>query len=113
MDSSTFLAYEVYGKKCSEVHKSRFQHSTIGPDKMDLEFISPIEGRPIYTDFLEQHGEGLHHIAFTVDDLDAETAKLEAKGVPVLTKVRRPTGRGFVYFDFGNVIFELVGPIKI
>jgi catechol 2,3-dioxygenase-like lactoylglutathione lyase family enzyme len=112
LDSSTFSYYEVNGQKSSEVHKSRFQHSAIGPDKLDLEFISPVQGRPIYVDFLEQHGEGLHHIAFTVEDLDAETAKLEEKGVPVLTKVKRPTGRGFAYFDFGNVILELVGPVK-
>lgn len=112
MDSSTFSDYKVYGKTPTTVHKSRFKHSEIGPDKLDLEFISPIEGEPIYKDFLERQGEGLHHIAFAVDDLDAETAKLVARGIPVLTSVKRPNGRGFAYFDFGGCLIELIGTVK-
>ncbi|MFH1639832.1 MAG: VOC family protein [Chloroflexota bacterium] len=112
MDSSTFSDYTVYGKKTPDVHKSRFKHSDIGPDKIDLEFISPVEGKPIYRDFLEKHGEGLHHIAFAVDDLDAETAKLVARGIPVITSVKRPNGRGFAYFDFGSCLIELIGAVK-
>ncbi|HXH81305.1 MAG TPA: VOC family protein [Candidatus Tectomicrobia bacterium] len=33
--------------------------------------------------FIERRGEGLHHIAVTVDDLDAYVAGLEAKGVKI------------------------------
>ena len=113
LDSSQFSGYEVYGKEASNVHRSRFRHSEIGADKFDLEFISPVEGDPIYRDFLNKQGEGLHHIAFTVDDLDSEVAKLKAKGISVLTSVKRPNGRGFAYFDFGPCVIELVGPVKV
>jgi methylmalonyl-CoA/ethylmalonyl-CoA epimerase len=112
LDSSTFSRYEVYGKPTKTTHKSRFNHTDIGANKLDIEFISPIEGNPIYSDFLKKHGEGIHHIAFQVDDLDVETAKLVAKGIPVITTVKRPTGRGFAYFDFGDCLIELVGPVK-
>jgi methylmalonyl-CoA/ethylmalonyl-CoA epimerase len=113
LDSSTFSKYEVYGKPAKSTHKSRFNHTDIGDNKLDIEFISPIEGDPIYRDFLEKTGEGIHHIAFQVDDLDAETSKLIAKGIPVITSVKRPTGRGFAYFDFGDCLIELVGPVKM
>ncbi|MFC1935882.1 VOC family protein [Chloroflexota bacterium] len=113
MDSSEFAEYKVYGKTPASVHKSRFRHSDIGLDKLDLEFISPIEGDPIYKDFLKKQGEGLHHIAFGVDDLDYEVARLTARSIPVITSVKRPTGLGFAYFDFGDCIIELIGPVKV
>jgi catechol 2,3-dioxygenase-like lactoylglutathione lyase family enzyme len=103
MDSGTFSTYEVYGKPTKEIHKSRFNHTDVGVNKLDIEFISPIEGDSIYKTFLEKNGE----------DLDAETAKLVARGVPVITSVKRPTGRGFAYFDFGDCLIELVGPVKV
>ena len=113
LDTSTFSVYEVYQKPTSTVHKSRFNHTDIGTNKLDVEFISPVEGDSIYRDFLNKHGEGIHHIAFRVDDLDAETDKLVARGIPVITSVKRSTGRGFAYFDFGDCLIELVGPVKV
>ncbi|MDD5083060.1 MAG: VOC family protein [Dehalococcoidales bacterium] len=65
----------------------------------------------VEVDFLKNKGEGVHHVAFTVDDLAAETAKLAAKGIPCITRVKRSTGGAFAYFDFtrvGNVIIELI-----
>ena len=113
LDTSAFSVYEVYQKPTSTVHKSRFNHTDIGANKLDVEFISPVEGDSIYRDFLNKNGEGIHHIAFMVDDLDAETDKLVARGIPVITSVKRSTGRGFAYFDFGDCLIELVGPVKV
>lgn len=113
LDSSTFSVYEVHNQPAGNVHRSRFNHSDIGPDKLDVEFISPIEGDSIYRDFLNKTGEGIHHIAFVVDDLDAETDKLVARDIPVITSAKRSNGRGFAYFDFGDCLIELVGPVKV
>ena len=66
MDSSTFSTYEVNAKITNDIHKSRFNHTDVGANKLDIEFISPIEGKSIYQDFLEKMGEGIHHIAFQV-----------------------------------------------
>ncbi|HJR46456.1 MAG TPA: methylmalonyl-CoA epimerase [Actinomycetota bacterium] len=44
--------------------------------------------------FLERKGEGLHHIAYEVDDLEATLAELKAKGVPLIDEVPRKGGRG-------------------
>lgn len=34
--------------------------------------------------FIEKKGEGIHHIAFEVDDLEAEMKRLEAEGIRLL-----------------------------
>ena len=42
---------------------------------VQLELCQPVEGNSVYQDFLDDHGEGLNHINFLVDDVD-ETAKI-------------------------------------
>lgn len=44
---------------------------------VQLEISQPVDGPSIYGDWLEEHGEGLHHLNFLVDDV-AETEKLLA-----------------------------------
>ncbi|MFN2594466.1 MAG: methylmalonyl-CoA epimerase [Actinomycetota bacterium] len=44
--------------------------------------------------FLERRGEGLHHIAYEVDDLEATLAELKERGVPLIDEKPRRGGRG-------------------
>lgn len=44
--------------------------------------------------FLAKRGEGLHHIAYEVDDLAGTLADLKAKGVPLIDEAPRRGGRG-------------------
>ena len=44
--------------------------------------------------FLAKRGEGLHHIAYEVDDLEAALAELKDKGVPLIDEAPRKGGRG-------------------
>lgn len=44
--------------------------------------------------FLAKRGEGLHHIAYEVDDLEATLNELKAKGVPLIDETPRRGGRG-------------------
>jgi methylmalonyl-CoA epimerase len=52
--------------------------------------IELIQGRPGHASFverfIERRGEGLHHIAIDVDDLDAYTGELEADGVRIVDR---------------------------
>ena len=110
LDSSTYTDYKVYGKTPDTIDKTRMRILEIG--SFPLELVQPVEGEPIYNEFLKSKGEGVHHIAYFVDDLEGETAKLAKKGIPVITRVYRgSTGAGFAYFDIrrvGNVIIELI-----
>ena len=40
--------------------------------------------------FIEKKGEGIHHIAFDVEDIIAEMKRLEAEGFVLLNKVPKP-----------------------
>jgi methylmalonyl-CoA epimerase len=49
--------------------------------KVDFEVMEPTAERGVIWDFLQKRGQGLHHIAFAVDDIDATTDTLRRKGV--------------------------------
>jgi len=69
---------------------------------VQLELVQPVDGDSIYQDFLTEHGEGLHHLQFLVDDVD-ETAEILAKeGFPSLQSGRFGTSEdkgGYNYID--------------
>ena len=63
--------------------------------------------------FLSRQGEGLHHIAYEVDDLAAMLGELKAKGVPLIDESPRRGGRGhmvaFVHPKANNgLLVELI-----
>lgn len=111
LDSTKFTEYKVYGKTSTAIDKLRMRMLNIG--SFILEFVQPLEGDPIHNEFVRDYGEGLHHVAYFVDDLEAETARLAEKGIPVITRVYSgPGGAGFAYFDLrqngGNILIELM-----
>jgi len=63
--------------------------------------------------FLAKRGPGIHHVAYEVDDLDAELAELDAQGVELIDHAPRPGFYGlrvaFVHPDAADgVLAELV-----
>jgi len=62
----------------------------------------PAEGESIYRDFLNEHGEGLHHVNFLVDDADETAEILVKQGFPSLQSGRHgpPESKGaYNYID--------------
>jgi hypothetical protein len=50
-----------------------------------VELLQPVEGESVYRDFLNEHGEGLHHLGHVrVDDLDEAVQALEKAGFPCI-----------------------------
>jgi methylmalonyl-CoA/ethylmalonyl-CoA epimerase len=48
------------------------------------EWIEPLAGPTVYEDFLKEHGEGFHHLAFDVPDIDAAGAFFASHGAPIV-----------------------------
>jgi catechol 2,3-dioxygenase-like lactoylglutathione lyase family enzyme len=48
-----------------------------------LEILQPTKGRSIYDEYLKSHGEGFHHIAFSVDDMDRAVKVFTERGVVI------------------------------
>lgn len=67
--------------------------------------------------FLEQRGEGLHHVAYAVLDLEESLAHLRQAGARLIDEVPRFGGRGariaFVHpADLAGTLIELVEPVS-
>ena len=44
--------------------------------------------------YIEKRGEGIHHIAFEVENIDEALAELKAKGVRLVDEVAKPGAHG-------------------
>jgi len=81
----------------------------LGP--IQIELIELIDGKTIHEAFLKEKGEGVHHIAFEVDNLEKSKWNAEKAGLKVIQSFTRPDGSGFAYLDTdrtGGIIFELI-----
>jgi len=66
----------------SEGVKTSFFRS--GPNKIEL--LQALNDESPIARFIEKRGEGIHHIAFAVDDIRKEMRRLEQKGFRLLNK---------------------------
>lgn len=82
-----------------------------------LELLEPTDPSSTIASFLEKKGEGLHHVAYTVDDIEGRIAELKASGVKMIDETPRP-GAHHMRIAFlhpkssGSVLTELCEPPK-
>jgi methylmalonyl-CoA/ethylmalonyl-CoA epimerase len=86
----------------------RIAIATVG-DLM-LELIEPGDGPSVHRDFLDDHGEGLHHVAcFSFGDTDRVIETMSDAGAPVVQRGRFGDST-FTYLDttdlLNGVLFE-------
>ncbi len=80
INSSTHQ-FTYHGKPVEHSFKAAF--TMLG--QLMIELLEPLEGEGIYRDFLNEHGEGLHHLGHVrVDDLDEAVKELEDAGFPCI-----------------------------
>ena len=97
----------------SEGVKTAFLQS--GPNKIELLEASSTDS-PV-SKFIEKRGEGIHHIAFDVDDIEAEMERLKKEGFTLLSDKPKPGADNklvcFVHPKSANgVLIELCQDIK-
>ena len=96
-----------YGERAGYRGKRAFFQ--LGP--IQIELIELRDGKTIHESFLREKGEGLHHVAFEVPNLEEGKRKAEEAGLKVIQSFTRPDGSGFAYLDsdrIGGVPFELI-----
>lgn len=54
-----------------------------------LELLEPTDPSSTVAAFIEKRGQGLHHVAYTVDDVQARIAELKAEGVRMINETPR------------------------
>jgi len=102
-----FAGKTVRGREVDYDMDLRLAKSQLGG--IGLELIQPLKGETVYTEFLAKHGEGLHHLAYGVEDFDAEVADMKKRGFKVVQTGAMPNSR-WAYFDtdaVGGMLIEL------
>lgn len=100
---------ELHGKPAE--WKTTISNADLGGP--ELELLEPTEGNQALKESLDTTGEGLHHIGFLVDDLDAAIAKGEKDGLKIWTMSKAVNRPGFLYFEnseTGSLAIELRTP---
>lgn len=81
------LGLKCYGVEEVQDQKVKTAFFKIGQTKIELLESTEQDG-PI-AKFIEKKGEGIHHIAFAVDDVEASLKEIESKGVQLIDKQPR------------------------
>lgn len=86
-----------------------------GPNKIEL--LEASTEQSAIAKFLDKKGEGIHHIAFAVDDIIAEMTRLKGEGFTLLNEEpKRGADNKWVCFvhpkDANGVLIELCQEIK-
>jgi methylmalonyl-CoA epimerase len=82
-----------------------------------VELLAPLGPETVVGRFVERRGEGLHHVAYRVADIDATLASLKAAGVELIdAEARVGIRKSRVAFlhprATGGVLTELVEPAE-
>ena len=63
----------------------------------DVELVEPQDADSGLAKFLAKRGEGVHHICFEVDDIDAALARLKEHGAQLIDETPRRNAQGMQY----------------
>ena len=92
-----------------------FRHALAWKDGAQFELVQPLAGDSLFSEHLERHGEGLHHIGMYVADIAAARSQMEARG---FRAVQGASGFGadgdgcFCYFETDRPIHTIVEIIQ-
>ena len=82
----------------------------------EIELLEPTRNDTGVAKFLESRGEGMHHICFESDDVDAELASARQKGIQLIDEKPRLGLAGMICFlhpkSNHGVLVEFATPLK-
>ncbi|MEM1331584.1 MAG: methylmalonyl-CoA epimerase [Planctomycetota bacterium] len=90
------LGARFEGEEIVEDQKIKVAFLALGAPghEVRLELLEPTSPDSTVAGFLEKKGEGLHHVAFTVNGIDKRLSSLEAEGVRLIDKEPRAGAHG-------------------
>jgi methylmalonyl-CoA/ethylmalonyl-CoA epimerase len=93
LGNSVPLFEKLLNSKCyktEEVESEKVNTAFFNNGETKIELLESTDPEGIVARFLEKKGEGLHHIAFEVDDIEAEMERLKNEGFVLLNDKPRP-----------------------
>lgn len=97
LDESLAHLNEVWGLKKANrelVEEQGVEEAMLAIGDSYLQLVAPASEDSRLMRFIERRGEGLHHIAFRVDDIVATLHHLKTKGVELIDESPRAGGGG-------------------
>ncbi len=92
LDQAMMLYREAFGIEPDLVYESSYTKAKIAffpIGDVRVELIQPVDPESVVGKFLEKRGEGIHHISYSVKDVDGSLAELEKRGVQLIDKKSR------------------------
>jgi methylmalonyl-CoA epimerase len=81
--------YELLGLEVDSVERNEEQKvnvAVLGVGDSALELMEATENDSPVQRFIDKRGEGIHHITFEVDDIEAELSKLRASNISLINE---------------------------
>jgi hypothetical protein len=96
--------------KTGEPYRIKLAFTSLGSARLEL--IQPLEGKSIWSEFLETKGEGIQHIAFMVSNWDEMEPKLQAESANIVADGIISGGKRWRYYrtDTGGITLQLEEP---
>jgi methylmalonyl-CoA/ethylmalonyl-CoA epimerase len=91
------LRFFTGGLPLEVTHEETYQGMKIGfipVGDSSIELLEDVSGSSAIRKFLDKNGEGIHHIAFEVEDIHQAVAELKEKGVKLIDETPRQGAHG-------------------
>ena len=92
---------------CGESYQGKVKVfiAEIGQERLEL--FQPLERKSPWQEFLDDGGEGIHHIGYEVDDISKSVSRLIEQGAIVIHIAKQINNGGSVYLDIKDCGFIL------
>lgn len=106
------LGLEAEEVKTSEAQKIKVAMIPVGENRIEL--LEPTDSSSVIAKYIEKRGEGIHHLALEVRNIQDALKRLKEKGVPLIDREPRSGfgGTRVAFLDHKGtqkVLIELVG----
>ena len=88
--SKTFFQEMLSLPVSHEERQGELKIAFVPVGETNLELVQSTDPDGVMNKFIEKKGEGIHHIALEVEDIDQTIEELKIKGVPLIDQQARP-----------------------
>ncbi len=103
----------VKAEEVKEIPDQKVKIAFLPIGETKIELLEPL-GEGAVSKFLEKRGEGIHHIAIEVDDIEGTLASMKEAGIALIDENPRQGAEGKIAFvhpkSTGGILLELVQP---
>jgi methylmalonyl-CoA epimerase len=103
LDAAIALYTDLFGLEVERrwvAEADRMEAATFHVDGMELELMQPLDDDSPIGRFIARRGEGIHHVAYKVDDVADALRRAREAGVQTVDQEPRPGGDGRTMIGF-------------